>query len=178
MSTAPVSQTAHKFPFSGASPGISANGTNNAIAWVLERDASGNGKGPAVLWAFDAYNLSNKLYSSSDAGTRDQLPIAREFQVPVVANGHVYVATQTSLAVYGLFEHQRPRLSIDSTGLTLRGLSGNTYRIEYADGSSTNLEWQAVADIGLTNSVQSFPSPVPLTEGQGFFRAILTSGQP
>jgi uncharacterized repeat protein (TIGR03806 family) len=88
------------FGYPGATPSISANGASNAIAWVIETDAYASG-GPAVLWAYDATALSNQLYNSDQAGTRDLPGAAVKFAVPTVANGKVYVGVQYGLSVFG-----------------------------------------------------------------------------
>jgi Calx-beta domain len=86
------------FPFPGASPSISANGTNDGIAWTLEYTNSA----PAILSAYNATNLSTEIYNSTQTGTRDQLGGGVKFAVPTVANGKVYVAGQFNLSVFGL----------------------------------------------------------------------------
>jgi hypothetical protein len=88
------------FGFPGAVPAVSANGAGDAIVWAIETAAYAGG-GPAVLYAYDAPSL-NELYDSTQAGSRDTAGPAVKFTVPTVANGKVYVGTQTELDVYGL----------------------------------------------------------------------------
>jgi hypothetical protein len=96
LSTSPASQTPMQFGWPGAVVSVSSNGSAAGIVWVLE----GNG---GVLYAFDATNLATELYDSTQAsGGRDQGGAPVKFAVPTIANGHVYVGTQTELDVYGL----------------------------------------------------------------------------
>ncbi len=92
------------YGYPGATPSISANGTSNAIVWDINVNALFGG-GPAVLFAYDATAspILTQLYSTSQTGVRDQLAVGVKFIVPTVANGKVYVGTQTSLEVLGLF---------------------------------------------------------------------------
>ncbi|PYV99701.1 MAG: hypothetical protein DMG89_06805 [Acidobacteria bacterium] len=86
---------------SGAhAPMISANGNSNGIVWNIAG---------TVLWALDAMTLTT-LYNTSQAGTRDTLPPMAHFATPMIANGRVYVGTQTGLVAYGLL----PELAISS----------------------------------------------------------------
>ena len=96
LSSAATSQTGNTFPYPGTTPGISANGTANAILWAAE-----NG-GTAVLHAYDATNLSHELYNSNQAGSRDQFGAGNKFITPTIANGRVYVGTTNGVAVFGL----------------------------------------------------------------------------
>jgi len=99
--------------FPGASPVISANGTTGGILWVID-STSWSIAGPAILFAFDATNLSTELYNSTQFSSDDPGP-AVKFTVPTVANGSVYIGTQTQLAVFGLFPNGRPTPTATST---------------------------------------------------------------
>ena len=101
LSTTPTSQTGSNFSYPGAAPGISANGTTNAILWAVENTGSGGGGGLAVLHAYDAANLATELYNSNQAGTRDHFA-DNKFITPTIANGKVYVGTPTGVIVFGL----------------------------------------------------------------------------
>jgi hypothetical protein len=96
LSTTPSSQTGVSFSYPGATPGISANGTANAILWAVE-----NSGGAGVLHAYDAANLVTELYNSNQAGTRDHFS-DNKFITPTIANGKVYVGTPTGVVVFGL----------------------------------------------------------------------------
>lgn len=94
-----ISQSSTALGSAGATPVISANGTSTPIVWALDATASG---GP-VLHAFDATNLATELYNSTQASaSRDTVGATGNYSIPVVANGHVYIGTQSGLAVYGL----------------------------------------------------------------------------
>ncbi len=103
-SLTPARQASDVFGFPGATPAISSNGATNGIVWVVNTSNNGTGNsagtGPAILFAYDATNLS-KLYSSPTSGA-GAAGNAVKFVVPTVANGKVYVGTQTNLSVFGL----------------------------------------------------------------------------
>jgi hypothetical protein len=52
------------------------------------------------LYAFDAENISTVLYQPSGCPTRDAIGPVR-FSVPTIANGYVFVGTQTDFDILG-----------------------------------------------------------------------------
>jgi len=104
LSTAPTSVSSTTISGTGAALAISANGSTNGILWAVERvssytdDLSATG----VLHAYDASNLATQLYNSNQAGSRDTLDYAAKYNVPLVANGKVFVANVSELVIYGL----------------------------------------------------------------------------
>jgi hypothetical protein len=101
-----ASQSAETYAYPPPTPMISASPSGGAIVWALNNNANGtdNGStalGPAILLAYDATNLGTTLYSSANLAA-DAGGNAVKFTLPVIANGHVYVAGAGSLTVYGL----------------------------------------------------------------------------
>jgi hypothetical protein len=102
FSSSPTMQSSETLGPQGATPVISANGSNNAILWLIDAGGAPTNS-PAILRAYDANNLSNEIYSSpTDTASPHAAGAAVKFTVPTVANGKVYVGTQTRLDVYGL----------------------------------------------------------------------------
>ena len=96
--TSPVAQTSVTFPYPGATPSISTNAGQNAIVWAT---ANTN---PAVLYAFNALTLQ-MLYNSNQAPKkRDQFGNGNKYITPMIANGKVFVASQTGVGVFGLLQ--------------------------------------------------------------------------
>ncbi|HEX8815320.1 MAG TPA: pyrrolo-quinoline quinone [Terriglobales bacterium] len=81
----------------GATPSVSANGSENGIVWAIEHDKVHN-----ILHAYDASNLQTELYNSYQAGTRDHFGWAGQFVPPLIVNGKVYIGGWTGVTVYGL----------------------------------------------------------------------------
>ncbi len=99
LSGAPTSQTGITFSYPGSAPAISANGTGNAILWALQSDPTE----PAVLHAYNPTDLTQEYYNSNQAANgRDSFGNGNKFITPVVADGKVFVAAPTGVAVFGL----------------------------------------------------------------------------
>ena len=97
LNSTPQSRTGNSFGYPGATPSISGSTKGNLILWAAENAS------PAVLHAYDANNLGDELYNSNQAaGGRDHFGNGNKFITPMIANGKVYVGTQTGVGVFGL----------------------------------------------------------------------------
>jgi len=102
LSSKYVSKGAHTFGIHGATASVSSNGNVDGIVWEIESTGQPNSQ-PAILRAYDALNLANELYDSTQAsGGRDTAGPAVKFVVPTIADGQVFVGTANQLDIYGL----------------------------------------------------------------------------
>ena len=116
-----AAQSPDWFGFPGVVPSVSSHGASHGVVWGIDAtlygyaspNASGVNcyqvpvptacSGPAILHAYNANNISQEYWSSSQApNNRDQAGNAVKFIPPTVANGKVYVGTRTEVTVYGL----------------------------------------------------------------------------
>ena len=101
------SEGSETYGYPAPTPTISASPSGSgALVWALQNWASGTSNGtpalgPAILRVYNATNLDTTLYTSATLPA-DTAGNAAKFTVPVVANGHVYIAGAGSLTVYGL----------------------------------------------------------------------------
>ena len=85
----------------GTTPFISSDGTNDGILWIIDQGVplqNPGGASPtnATLRAYEAGDLSNELYNSSQ-NSADAPGYGIKFTSPVVANGRVYISTGLDL---------------------------------------------------------------------------------
>jgi hypothetical protein len=83
----------------GATPAISATSeSTNGILWVIAGDFAAMSQRPAQLYAFNASTMQ-ALYVNSGQGSVcpqvDGMSPATKFSVPTIANGYVYLGTQS-----------------------------------------------------------------------------------
>jgi hypothetical protein len=86
--------------YPGPSPSVSANGDADGIVWTIESDTFGGGA--AVLRAYDATNLANELYNSTQNSGRDGAGLALKFTTPTIADGLVFLGAENEVDMYGL----------------------------------------------------------------------------
>ncbi len=97
------------YDWPGGNPVVSANGATNGIVWAISgTDRSGADVTTGILHAYNASNVSQELYNSAAAGTRDAGGLYVKFTSPTVANGKVYVAGKGTLTMYGLLHPTAP----------------------------------------------------------------------
>ena len=93
-------------PGMNGGPTVSANGSDagTGIVWAATTQSTkSGGLAPGTLRAFLASNIGQELYNSDRNAARDALGDFTKFAPPVVANGKVYVPTQSkAVVVYGL----------------------------------------------------------------------------
>jgi len=90
-----------------ATPAISANGAKDGIVWVVSSKGWDSPDRTALLYACDAADIARELYNSNQNMARDQAGKALRFNIPTVANGHVYVGAKGEVDVYGLLSVSR-----------------------------------------------------------------------
>jgi hypothetical protein len=121
----PASRSSHEFGYPGTTPSISSDGNTDGIVWAIDDSQS-----TAVLYAYDASDLSRMLYNSAQAPDgRDSVGPSNKFITPTIAEGRVYVATADGVAVFGLLPTAsapgRPQVDLSSafnrTGIVADG---------------------------------------------------------
>jgi len=129
LSSSPTSATLDNFGYPGSTPSISANGANNGIVWTIDL-------GSNELRAYDASDLSNRLWTSDDTPNgADRLGSAVKFIVPTVADGRVLVGVSKALVCYGLPASLLGPPAAPTT-LTARAISGDQVLLKWTNKAS------------------------------------------
>ena len=115
-----ASESPQTFGYPGTTPSVSSENATHGIVWAIDASLYGYASpnagvncsavpvpsacsGPAILHAYNATNLAQEYWNSSQAANnRDQAGNAVKFVPPTIANGKVYVSTRTEVDVYGL----------------------------------------------------------------------------
>ncbi len=159
-------------------PSVSANGTDMAsgIVWaVTTQSTQSGGQAPGTLRAFRASDVSQEIYNTEMNAKRDALGDFTKFAPPVVANGKVYVPTQSNaVSVYGLLcgSDVSSLVSVD----TERHSTGpnNTYTHWITVKNTSSHAIGGPFDI----AVDHLPSAARLTNGRGVTSCAAPAGSP
>ncbi|HUD47494.1 MAG TPA: LamG-like jellyroll fold domain-containing protein [Candidatus Baltobacteraceae bacterium] len=92
----PTSEATVYFSALGGTPTISANGTNNGIVWAIQSDGVSD-----VLHAYNAANLAQELYNSSQNLARDNPGGSIIMTTAAEMNGKVFVGAQYAVSIFG-----------------------------------------------------------------------------
>ena len=171
LSATPSSTTPTVFPFPGATPAISANGSNNPILWAVENSSL------AVLHAYVADNLGTELYNSNQAASgRDQFGPGNKFITPTIADGEVFVGTTNSVAVFGILNrgllpdgdytltNQASSLVLDDPGYST--ISGQGI-IQWDTNGGPNQRWHFAFQNNGAYTIKNVVSGLYLTDPDG-----------
>jgi len=163
--SAPESRSASSIGFPGATPTLSANGTNNGIAWVIQADAYLS-SGPAVLHAYNATNLALELYNSSMDIARDNPGGAVKMTPPVIAGGKVYVGAEYAVSVYG------PAIFLAAPTITPAGGSfTNSQTVTLADATAGVSIYYTLDGTMPNTGSRLYTGPITLT-GSALVQAV------
>jgi hypothetical protein len=147
----------------------------------------------AVLYAFNAANVAQELYSSQQAGSRDALGAPVRFAVPTVINGKVYAGTASALAVFGngtwgaqpaislagklpgvLFV-DRPTFANGVFTMQMSGLFGQSYVVQ----ATTDLSnWVSLSTNSPLSGALLFTDPAATDYPYRFYRALQQPWKP
>jgi hypothetical protein len=157
--TPPVTSS-ETYGFPGANPSISANGTTNGIVWTIDSEGYMT-SGAALLQAHDASNPATTLYSSSTNSARDNPGVGVKFTVPTVANGKVYVGTQTQISVFGLLNSLPTATApvLSPVGETFNG----SLQVSITDATTGALIYYTLDGTTPTVSSPVYSTPITIT---------------
>jgi hypothetical protein len=117
--------------FQGASPSVSANGTSNGIVWANDwvRD---QGNPIQYLYAYNASNVTTPLWTSLQNPARDGAGGSQKYGVPTVADGKVFLASDSQLQVYGLLPSNFAAYNLSAFQTALSVVPGSTASTQIA----------------------------------------------
>lgn len=101
------SSSSFSLPDHAATPAVSANGDKDGIVWVVSSKGWNSRDRTAVLHAVDASNVAHELWNSEQNPGRDRAGLALRFNIPTIANGHVYIGAKREVDVYGMLPQGR-----------------------------------------------------------------------
>jgi Bacterial Ig-like domain (group 1) len=157
-----------------ATPVVSANGTTNGVLWMVQIPPSPK---PATLTAWNASTLGGYIYTSP-TGTNafGNLVSVAHFVTPTVANGKVYVGTQTQLVVFALYQALSPAAGNNQTGAIGTTLP-IALQVLVADPYSGNVDSGVTVSFSDNGAGGTFGTPSSVTNSSGIATTTYTLPQ-
>ena len=175
--TTPSAVSAIKPGMTGG-PSVSANGSDagSGIVWaVTTQSTRSGGLAPGTLRAFRASDVSQEIYNTDTNNARDTLGAFTKFAPPVVANGKVYVPTQTkAVSVYGLLCASNVSALVSANAGTLNAGPNNNYTQSITVKNTSAHAIGAPFDIALDNLTPG----AALTNATGATSCAVPAGSP
>jgi hypothetical protein len=162
FATTAVQQGGPQPTWPGGVLALSANGSQSGsgVLWgviVSSGDANNAPPAPGTLYAFDAGDLSNELWDTSQNASRDSFGNIGKFVPPLIANGRVYLATWSNqVVVYGLLS----TLSVSKMSLSF----GNQLLNSASTPLSVTVTNTGVVPLSINSISLSNPSPHPFSQ--------------
>ncbi len=151
--------------FLGASPSISANGASNGIVWVNDwvRD---QGNPIQYLYAYNANNVTTPLWTSLQNPARDGAGGSQKFSVPTVADGKVFLVSDSQLQVYGLLPTNFASYTLSAFQPVLSVVPGSSASTQISITPVGSFSGSvALTASGLPNGVSAAFTPASSTAG-------------
>jgi hypothetical protein len=165
--TTPVAENSLNVPFPGGTLAVSSNGSTagSGILWSETPNSDSSGAIVAgTLRAYNAANVSDELWDSTQNSARDTLGNFAKFTSPTIDNGRVYAPTfSNQIDVYGLLG--------TSTGVSIwlgptsATLPANGEPLQFsatvAGTSNTAVNWTVSPSLGTITSTGLYTPPYP-----------------
>ncbi len=172
FSATPVLQTTK---LGGVStPVVSANGTTNGVLWMVQIPPKTN----ALLTAWNASTLGTPIYPpASTKSTANNLNAGvAHFVAPTVANGKVYVGTQSTLVVFALYQALSPYAG-NNQSATVGTPLPTALQVLVSDPYSGNVDSGVTVTFSDNGAGGTFGSPTAVTNSSGIATTTYTLPQ-
>jgi hypothetical protein len=167
FNTTPVAENSLNVSFPGGTLAVSSNGSTAGSGILWSETPNSNSSGAIVagtLRAYNAANVSDELWDSTQNSARDTLGNFAKFTSPTIDNGYVYAPTfSNQIGVYGLLG--------TSTGVSIWlgpasvTLSANgqqqQFSVTIAGTSNTAVTWSMSPSLGTLSANGLYTAPYP-----------------